>query len=103
MKPSSDRRRFVAMAQRAFELKKRVKKEDSNIPVIRPKQFDVIGIPQVSRCMCHKKVHFKEKSSLEKAKAVAIFKEMKRHKLGKRKLAKNIMITKILDHYSLFH
>ena len=53
--------------------------------------------------MWTKKVHFKEESKLETAKLKDIFKDMKRHKLGKTKLAKSIMVKKILDHYSLYH
>ena len=102
VEPVHDRRKFVSMAQRAYELKKRVENEDANLSVIRPKDFESIGIPQSARSICKKKVHFKNDATLENVSRKKLRAELKRHKL---KMGGSVaaQIQVLRDHYQLYH
>ena len=91
----------MAMAQRAMELKNRL--ENSNLPVIRPKDLDSIGIQQSDRCICRKKRTFGTDTALQNATNKQLLKEIKRHKLGRSTGKKIDLIHKISDHYALYH
>jgi len=102
VEPVADRRKFVAMAQRAYELKKRVEVEDANLSVIRPKDFESIGVPQSARSICKKKVHFKDDQLLDNITRKKLRAELKRHKI-KTGGTMQAQIQALRDHYELYH
>ena len=73
------------------------------LPVIRGKDFVSLGLSQTSRMCCGKKKLFKDDNAIRNAPMSKLKKEIKKHKLGSSSGTKDVLISKLIDHYNLYH